>query len=320
LDTITSDDTPDISYLMNLPMHILVWAIYALVLEKRGERPRVYIRIGTSAVGGVKVRMDCYDRRSKDPNATSGIPYYVEKSMQEGFTISTKGLLAWTTIPRASEVWTLRCLTLVMEATFSMCFWTMKSRTKDYCMPALCPWPIESLDYDGLCSHWSINEGIAGTPTSGPPEEINALVEERRKSKQAQYIANKGPGVHAANTKAYGDKALEEQRYRCEVCDLAFRFEARLNEHMETQAHWDKVAGIGRRTAGCGGGQRAIEARRFWCEVCQHAVPSAKRLATHLISKYHLKKLRDLACEGQARPILTPPGFQAFSFCHCTHF
>lgn len=298
LMTIKSDEPPTISYFGDLPMHLNTWAIYVLVLEKDG-RVRVYIRSGTDSRIGVKSRMDQYDRRSKDPAATNGIPHYVEKSMQEGFKITSKGLLAWTSIPRTSEVWRLRCLMRVMEATFTMCFWAMKSQDKDYKMPALCPWAREAFTYAGLWTHFSINEGITGTPTSGTPEEINETAEERRKSKQALYIANKGPGVHAANTKAYRIAALEEQRYRCEICDLSCRSNAKLLEHRATQSHQNKAAGVGRRTAGRGGSQLAVANKKHWCEVCQHAAPSAARLATHLAGPRHAAKLRYFATKAK---------------------
>ncbi len=246
LECLQSDTPPTIDWFKTLPMHYSTWGVYVLVLEKDGESPRLYTSSGTSADIGVRKRMDVYDLRmellrlqlvdnSIEDKPNSKIPRFVEDSLAEGFIITSKGLLGWTPIPRPSEVWSLRCFVLVLEATFSMAFWTMKSR-KDYRMPHLSPWLLEAFTYEGLCSHFSINESIAGTPTSGTPEEINELAEERRVSKQALYIANKGPGVHAANTKQYGDSALEEQRYRCNVCDLIFRSNAKLQEHLGRQS------------------------------------------------------------------------------------
>lgn len=128
-------------------------------------------------------------------------------------------------------------------------------------------------------------------PTSGTPEETSETGDERRKSKQALYIANKGPGVHAANTKAYGIVALEEQRYRCETRDISCRSSAKLLEHRATQSRQNKAAGVGRRTAGRGGSQLAVANKKHWCEVSQHAAPSAATLATHLAGPRHAGKL-----------------------------
>lgn len=295
LECIRSDTPPDLDFFRSLPSHAKTWAIYILVLEKDDHRCRVYTSSGTDPNLGVGRRTKTYDRRMKNEKSKDGIPYYVEDSLKEGFKITSKGLLGWTDIPQPSEVWSLRCLCLVIEATFSMCFWTMKSRDKGYSMPALCPWDRSAFSYDGLCTHFSINESIPGTHTHGTPEEINALAEERRVNKQAFYIANKGPGVHAANTKAYGEKALEEQRYHCDVCDLTFRSNAKLLEHQERQIHKDKAAGLVKKPQGRGGTQLAITKKKFWCEVCQHAASTAARLAIHLNGVRHKKKLRDIA-------------------------
>ena len=55
----------------------------------------------------------------------------------------------------------------------SKCFWTMKSR-KGFGIPHLCPWDFETFDYDGICSHFPINEAIFGTSASGTPEEARS--------------------------------------------------------------------------------------------------------------------------------------------------
>lgn len=38
----------------------------------------------------------------------------------------------------------------------------MARRDHDYGFNHLCPWPLESFDYDGACSHNPLMEGIAG--------------------------------------------------------------------------------------------------------------------------------------------------------------
>lgn len=234
LQIFRSRTAPTISYFKTLPLHLdRPWAVYLLVLEKDGHRPRIYIGSGTKSECGVRSRMSSYDRRSRTENPDDAIPHYVETSLQEGYAITHKGLLAWTPLPLASERYALRCLFLVLECVCTLCFWAMKSRTKDYYMPALCPWPRDSLTYDGCCTHFSINEQIIGRAENATPEEINRVDAERKLVKGRQYSANKGPGVHAAQTKAYGEKALEEQRYKCTVCDLSFRSNAKLLEHQK---------------------------------------------------------------------------------------
>jgi hypothetical protein len=54
--------------------------------------------------------MSSYDRRSRTGNLDNAIPYYVETSLQEGYAIIHKGLLAWTPLPVASERYAIHCL------------------------------------------------------------------------------------------------------------------------------------------------------------------------------------------------------------------
>jgi len=301
LQVFRSSTAPTISYFKTLPMHLSkLWAVYLLVLEKAGHRPRIYVGSGTCSEGGVKRRMTAYDRRSQPGGSESCIPYYVEAALQEGYTITHKGLLAWTPLPLASDRYVLRCFVLILECVFTLCFWAMKSRTKDYFMPVLCPWPIDSLTYDGCCSHFSINEQVHGRDDNiGTPDEINAAAAERKIVKSRQYIANKGPGVHAANTKAYGDRVLEEQKYKCDVCIRTFPNNAKLLYHQQTSLHIRKAAGIVSRPAGRGGSQHATVNKKYFCETCQHAASTAARLEIHLKGPRHAKKLRVLASSSK---------------------
>ena len=100
----------------------------------------------------------------------------------------------------------------LLKAACSMIFWAMRSR-KTCGVPEICPWDRKDFSYRGLCSHFAVNELIQGKPTDGDPNRIDEVAEERRKSQQAQYIANRGPGVHAANTKRYGEVYLAERRF-----------------------------------------------------------------------------------------------------------
>lgn len=63
----------------------------------------------------------------------------------------------------------------------------VKSRTKDYYMPTLCPWKIESLEYDGCYTHFSINDTLLALPTM-----ITAFIRELLSSRY--FLKNKrGP-------------------------------------------------------------------------------------------------------------------------------
>ena len=105
-------------------------------------------------------------------------------------------------------------------------------------MPYLCPWPRNSLTYDGCCSHVSIQEHIFGQNEDATFEEINhlaaekkSLAEEKKTIRRRIYNAKEGGVAH----KAYGDKALQEQRYQCTPCGLSFRSKPMLQKHLRTQ-------------------------------------------------------------------------------------
>ena len=282
LQSFQSSTAPTISYFKTLPLFLdKLWAVYLLVLEKDGERPRIYIGSGTDSTAGVRRRMNCYKQRS-------ALPYYVETSLQAGYAITHKCLLVWTALPLPSDRYKLRCLFLVLETIFTLCFWAMKSKTEDYYMPALCPWPRHTFTYDGCCTHFSINEQIVGHNEDASPEDINRVAAERKIVKNRLYTANRGP-KHKANTKVYGEKALAEQRYKCTVCDLSFRSNGKLQSHLKTPIHARKAAGIPDRS----------RTMSFWCETCQYAAPSAKRLDTHLKGPRHAKKLKYLASSSK---------------------
>ncbi|OBT58126.1 hypothetical protein VE04_01653 [Pseudogymnoascus sp. 24MN13] len=304
LQIIQSSTAPTISEFKNLPpppddLKEKLWAVYLLVLEKDGHCPRIYVGSGTCSEGGVRRRMSHYDYRSRSPDMNvSGTPYFVNTSLKDGYAITHKCLLAWTPLPPASKHVKTRGYILVLETVFSLYLWAMKSRDKDYYMPVLCPWKIEGLEYDGCCTHFSINEHITGLTAhdhNATPEEIDHAYSERKQLQSRMYIANKGPGVHAANTKRYGDKALEEQRFECTVCVLSFRSKAKLVEHEKRSIHIRKAAGIVKLPAGRGGSQLAVTNRKYWCEACQHAASTQSRLSIHLNGPRHAKKLTYLA-------------------------
>ena len=79
----------------------------------------------------------------------------------------------------------LRIFFLLLEATFSYAFWTMRTPKNDYGMSHICLWNREDLEYDGICSHCSLNEGVRGD-FSLSPERLEAFAAERRENHQVK--------------------------------------------------------------------------------------------------------------------------------------
>lgn len=309
LQVLQSPTPPDISYFKTLALNVIdLWAVYILVLEKVGQRPRIYIGSGTDSENGVKCRMTTYDTRSAGKFHKT-IPHYVETSLKEGYVLTHKGLLVWIALPPASEAYLLRCLFLILECIFTLCFQAMKSRTKDYFMPDLCPWPRDSFTYDGCCGHFSINEMVIGNPASLDMDhgEINRIAAEAKAAKEERKRMSKtplGPGVNAARCKATRTNNLEEQKFKCGVCVLIFPSQATLDEHQQRPVHIRKVqeqatSGSVNQYATTKGAPLAVINKTHWCEPCKHAARTAERLQTHLNSTRHAKKLRILAASSE---------------------
>lgn len=167
---------PTIKLFKSLPTDVLSrWGVYVLVLEKPLCRPRLYISSGTNSFGGVRTRLKQYDDGFL-------IPQYVQASLDEGYTIVHKGLLCWIPHPTTTLVPINRLLIIALEATFAYMFWAMKARLGDYGMGHICLWDRSTLEYDGLCSHPCLNEGIHGD-FDMTPEQLEAYAAEREQKR-----------------------------------------------------------------------------------------------------------------------------------------
>ena len=225
LQKLQAPKPPTISYFKTLPLHFeKLWAVYLLVLEHKdpARHSRIYIGTGTAAAYGIRSRMFTYDKRTPPEATDSAIPQFVETSLQAGYNIAHKCLLCWAALPMASDVFQLRSLFLILESVFALCFWAMRSRTKDYAMPPLCPWPRESFTYDGCCNHFSINEQIGIRHPDATSQEINCFAAERKAASVARREASRVPGARALTTKAWSRKNSAEQNFKCNVCVQTF--------------------------------------------------------------------------------------------------
>lgn len=80
---------PDVSFFRNLPSDSRRrWAVYALVLEKSGAVPLIYIGSGTDMTRGVPARWTVHDR--PDANRQE-LPENARRALSEGYKIVYKG-------------------------------------------------------------------------------------------------------------------------------------------------------------------------------------------------------------------------------------
>lgn len=303
-DVLQASNSPTLAFFKSLPTDWkMMWAVYLLVLEKPGSRPRIYIGSGTEARYSVSVRLSQY-------NTGQIIPRYVKAALDDGYTITSKGTICSAPIPAAALVPTTRLLFMALEAAFTFIFWAVRCNTEcGHGMVDMCLWARESLTYDGLCSHSPLMESPAGdfslsaeeleavaaefvrrraqymkdyhaTVKNNDPDKYLALKREERR----KYVARHPDGAKAADKRCM-KKAVEEKTHYCAACDHAFTKKAKLTRHLTGPKHAAKVA-------------KAAGVKKHHCAVCDHTFNRAADLTRHLASSRHAAKAALLAASG----------------------
>jgi hypothetical protein len=309
LDVLQATTPPSVPYFKSLPADIKKhWAIYLLVLEKPGCRHKIYIGSGTDRDRGGAKRFWQYDTKRS-------LPRYVERALNDGYTIVHKGLLCWSPNPTTAKRVAVRALFLAIEATISIVLWAMVSRTKDYGMPHLCPWSLETMEYDGCCSHTALAEHIAGEADGLSLEQIAAkeVEKEQRRIEQRsatyydfkrldfkgwqatrrRYAQNIDPVKRAAIAKKHKANMKTTRKYACDICDVVFTNSNDLNVHKTTRKHIDKATGTNRvvkapKYATWAAANTA--ARRYYCEICDRAFSTQTKPGIHNATQKHINK------------------------------
>jgi hypothetical protein len=93
--------------------------------------PKLYTGSGTNADHGVDHRFRTYDKASRG-ELTNQLPSNVKKSLEEGFKITSKGLLVTAPLPKASSVPMVRCLLIALESALTFMLWTLVVSTSTF--------------------------------------------------------------------------------------------------------------------------------------------------------------------------------------------
>jgi hypothetical protein len=198
------------------------------------------------------------------------LPVYVEKSIKEGHTIEHMGLLCWIDLPSPSLVLKIRLLFLTLEAAFAYIFWAMRTvnQASDYGMGHICLWDRTTLDYDGLCSHCSLNEAIYGNYELSEKEleELNAEKMMKRKAAAVDYNAEYRE-LRLANDPEYFRGIAAENMAKRRAADPG-KFREQENKLRKS----------------------TIGSKEFYCELCKIALNGQYALDKHNNSVKHLKK------------------------------
>ena len=235
----------------DIPKH--VWGVYILVLEKPGCCRKLYIGSGTAMSRGARARVQEHFR---DPMSA----WCISDAKRDGYYITHAALLVHCPIPAPAVAPIIRATILALEAAFSCLFWAMRSRTEDYGFGNLCPWPKDTFEWDGLCSHSPLWDPIHGEDDLDlSPEELEeraaAIKEKNRlylqeygraqranpteKSRQSQKQRNQN---HQPKLRLKQQAAVENQDHYCSVCRQACRNGSDLRAHKRTKRHLRLVA------------------------------------------------------------------------------
>lgn len=286
LNILKSTLPPTIAYFKSLPAlkhdDAKRWAVYLLVLERKGLRPRIYVGSGTNTLEAVH-------RRFRDHDKKRDLPKHVIKALEDGYEITHKGLLCTAPIPDIGLRYPIVGLFLLLETYFSIAFWAMKPRTKDYGMPHLCPWPIELLEYNGLCSHTALAEAICGELDGLSPEERAAKEVELNNRRLEQQRASNKARYHKLKTEDY-PKWLEQRRqhnynyyHKKEEDPVAWK-----EERHRYAANLDPVA---KAVSNKKSRAKAVVERRFACELCGVSFQQSTDLEIHKKTQKHKDKV-----------------------------
>lgn len=236
-------DAPTMDFFRNLPFTPAgkkVWGVYAIVMEKHGHKPMLYIGAGSNNTGAVKTRWNNHDNGTQRPK-------HIKEYLAEGYKILSKGLLCWSPILRNDHATVARYRVYALEATFAFIFKAITEKIHDFLWDSTFNWTREEVEksYGPLCSH---------TPLMNPVKEDIPM-----SAKDIQSLTDR---VNSKNAKErlsdeidhedwrIRDKALRKKRLRqlkksgryC--CKLwVFNGESRgaLQRHFESKIHYDAV-------------------------------------------------------------------------------
>jgi hypothetical protein len=304
LEVLLSPLPPTINWMKSLPTQSRdLWGVYIILLEKPNCRPRIYIGSGTT------VTRHGLEGRFKDYNFRTRMPLYIGKAVDEGYTITHKGVLCWTTIPPATGRFPMRSLMILLETTFSLSLWAMHSRTKTYGMPSLLSWALDSVRYDGCCSHaaisekvWGEDEGLTIAQIAAKEAEMDSRRAEQDKEARQRYYAKRNAADFEgwrqrknALLQKSNQKIRASKKWACKPCNLVFHSEFAFNKHKTRAAHLAKVTGsrVYKHPDQKQHADAVKAAKTHHCRVCDASFQSASALLKHENGPKHIQRMSE---------------------------
>lgn len=191
-DILVSEDPPryedllETTSIADIPREILLenYLIYILIAEKDGEPPMAAVGSAANKTKGSTGRVKDY---------TDGrvymFPLRLREALENGYEITHIGVLVMLKVPKEARLPIVRCFVLYLETSFTYVLWTLyQGRSKnaiavdEKLMTNMCPWDIESLEWDGLNTHSPLQEGIHNLELS--QDEIVRIAEEAKRKRR----------------------------------------------------------------------------------------------------------------------------------------
>lgn len=319
-ELLTLATSPIVAWIKSLPADIEKnWAVYLLLFERDGYAPLIYIGSATDARHGAKARFSQYRGRRV-------LPVLVEEALDDGFIITHYATLCTMPLPSVTFRVPLRAFFKAMEAAFTHAFGAMAIDYDDYGIMA-CLWDVASLEYQGLCTHTPLMEGVHGDDADQSLEQLEALEAERqafllakRRNYKREWLKSKlsDPAAYEAYKAKNRERAAalkaqdpehantllrdnynrhkEEGTWPCELCGIFCGKKSNWETHQLTKEHVEKANGT---YTGPSKGAIASKASRekgkasgkHVCPICVQLKPFANpsSLKTHFKSKNHIK-------------------------------
>ncbi len=187
----------------------------------------------------------------------------------------TAGCSAGFVIPTPAAQPVVWLLFLAPEATFSYMLWVMRNDHKSFSMAHICPWDYKNLEYDGLCSHCCLYEGIVGNFELSA-EELEEL--EELAAQMAKIRAEKRTIIHSN----YHHRQMELNYHEYRENSLG-RNRQRRERDPEGVRKWERDNRADHKVK-----------KIYYCDICKISCQSKSDLDIHNKSTKHLRQKANL--------------------------
>jgi hypothetical protein len=154
-----SSSPPSLDFFKTLPQPSdsqQQWGVYVLLLERPGSKAKLYVGSGTDALDRIQARARKYD------SGRGPYSQLTQQALNDGYTVSSFGMLCWIDLPSSVQVLRQRARMLVLEAVFAIAFNACRKTIADELyIDDFHLWQRQDVEWDPLCTHLSLCEKVA---------------------------------------------------------------------------------------------------------------------------------------------------------------